>query len=247
MPAGSALRAALGAVAFLTRVPVGRGLSLGAEDVARGAVLFPLVGAGVGAIVGGSAALLHPRLPALAAAGVAVGLELLLTGAMHVDALADTADALGARSRARALEIMRDPRIGAYGAAAVAIDLIIKVAAVAALLESGAALASLVTAGALARAAPLPLAVVLPYARPGDGLGERIGMPAAGTGIALACGVAVGLRGGVGAAMLGAAAAAVVLLGLCFRRRFGGVTGDALGAATELAGTVALLGAVALR
>ena len=108
--------AAAAALAFLTRIPVRR--ALGADDVARGAVLFPLVGAGVGALSGVAALLLYPSVPALAAAGVAVAVELVVTGAMHADALADTADAAGAQTRERALEIMRDSRIGSFGAAA---------------------------------------------------------------------------------------------------------------------------------
>ena len=67
MPAAS-LRAAAAAVTFLTRVPLGRKVALDGADVARGALLFPLVGAGVGALSGAVAVIAHPRLPALAAA-----------------------------------------------------------------------------------------------------------------------------------------------------------------------------------
>ena len=86
-------------------------------DVARGVVFFPLVGAGVGAVAGATAIVLHERLSSFLAAGLAVAVALALTGALHIDALADTADALGASSRERALEIMRDSRIGSFGAA----------------------------------------------------------------------------------------------------------------------------------
>ena len=105
MPAlETALRAGAGAVSFLTRIPVGSRVDLGPEDVARGAVLFPLVGAGIGALVGVVVVGLDARLSTLLAAAVAVAAEALLTGAIHLDALADSADGLGAGSRERALE-----------------------------------------------------------------------------------------------------------------------------------------------
>src|SRR5215208_4117683 len=138
MPAASA-RTAAAAVTFLTRVPLGRGWALDGADVARGAFLFPLVGAGVGAAAGGTGVLAHLALSPLVAAA-------------HGVALADTADAIGARTRARALEIMRDSRIGSFGAAAVALDLLVKSAAVAELLDDGRVLVALVAAGALSRA-----------------------------------------------------------------------------------------------
>jgi adenosylcobinamide-GDP ribazoletransferase len=171
MPAAS-LRALAGAVSFLTLVPVGRIVALDGRDVARGALLFPLVGAGVGALTGAIAVALHPWLPAFTAAGVAVAVAVLSTGAMHVDALADTFDAAGGRSRERALEIMRDSRLGTFGVAALVLDLLVKVGAVSALLTRGGALPALIAAGALSRAASPPVAALLPYPRPGEGQGS---------------------------------------------------------------------------
>src|SRR4051794_26047351 len=98
MPAASA-RAAAAAVTFLTRVPLARTWALDGAGVARGAFLFPLVGAGVGAAAGGPALLAHLALSPLVAAALGVAVAVALTGAMHVDALADTADAAGARTR----------------------------------------------------------------------------------------------------------------------------------------------------
>jgi adenosylcobinamide-GDP ribazoletransferase len=235
-----------GAVAFLARVPVGR-RPLAAEDVARGAVLFPLVGAGIGAAVGGTAVLLEPTFPALLAAALAVGVELVLTGALHVDGVADTADALGAPAPDRALEIMRDSRIGTFGACALVVDLLVRTAVITALLDRGGALVSLTAAGALGRAAILPLAALLPYARPGGGLSDRIGLPAAVVGGATAIGLSVGLAGWIGAAMVAAAALTTALIAVAYRRRFGGVTGDTLGAANQLVdlATIAVVAALA--
>ncbi len=245
MPAADGMRAAAAAVAFLTRVPVGSRVALDARDVARGAVLFPLVGAGVGAAAGGAAVLLHPWVPVLAAAAVAIAVELVLTGGMHVDALADTADGAGGSSRERALEIMRDPRIGSFGAAAIVVDLLARAGAIAALLDGGGALTALVLAGALGRAAPLPVAAALPYARVGGGpggvLSGRVGWVAALGGVLTACVLAVALAGLDGLAVAAAAAVTATVLALWFLRWLGGVTGDTLGAVTELSGVVALV------
>ena len=249
MPAAS-LRAAAAAVTFLTRVPIGRAVVLDAGDVARGAVLFPLVGAGVGALAGVIAVVLHPMLPAFLAAAIAVAVAVVVTGAMHVDALADIADAAGVSTRERALEVMRDSRVGAFGAAAIALDLLIKVGAVAALLDTGDAFAALVVAGALSRAAPAPLAAVLPYPRAGGGPGSvlagRVSRLAAAFAVVLAVGIALLATGASGAWLAAAACVVAMVLGLVYRRWLGGATGDALGAVTEIAEATVLVVAVAL-
>lgn len=254
MPAGSALaaeaRSVAAAIAFLTRLPLGRRIDLDGRDVARGALLFPLVGAAIGAAVGGSAILAERALPPFAAAAAALAVGALLTGALHLDGLADTADALAGRSRERALEIMRDPRIGTYGAIALAFDLLLKVAALGALLERGDALVPLVAAAALARSTAVPLASFLPYARPEGGVGGVLsGRVSIGTtvgAVVLAAAPALALLGWRGAGMLGAAAVVTLALGLGYRRWLGGVTGDALGAAVEIVETIALLVALGL-
>jgi cobalamin 5'-phosphate synthase/cobalamin synthase len=248
MPAAS-FRAGVAAVTFLTRVPFGRAIAVDGSDVARGVVFFPLVGAGIGAVTGVIAILLHERLSSLLAAGLAVAVALVLTGALHIDALADTVDALGASSRERALEIMRDSRVGSFGAAAVAICLIVKVAAIAQLLDRSGALRGLVAAAALARAASPPLASLLPYPRVAGGPGSvLVGVHrAAAAAAALAgCAIAVAVAGLTGVVLIGAVVASTVVLGLLFRAWLGGVTGDSLGAATEVGETLALVVAAAL-
>jgi adenosylcobinamide-GDP ribazoletransferase len=248
MPAAS-LRAVAGAVSFLTLVPVGRIVALDARDVARGTVFFPLVGAGIGALTGAVASVLHPWLPAFTAAGIAVALAVLFTGAMHVDALADTFDATGGRSRERALEIMRDSRLGTFGASALALDLLLKVGAVAALLGRGGAVPALIAAGALSRAASPPLAALLPYPRADHGPG---GVLAGVSRLIAAAAVLLGVSIAVlavrsDAAWLAAAAAVVAIgLGLVYVRWLGGATGDCLGAATEMCETVVLVLAAGL-
>jgi adenosylcobinamide-GDP ribazoletransferase len=246
----ASVRAVAGALTFLTRLPLGRRVAVEAGDVARGVVLFPVVGAGIGAVAAGAAAAAHPRVPALAAAGLGIAAAVLLSGAMHVDALADTADAAGAPSRDAALAIMRDPRIGSFGASALILDLIVKAGAVGGLLERGGALAAWVAAGALSRAASPALAVTLRYPRstggPGSVLSGRVAAAAVAVAAVVGVGTAVAVAGVTGAAMAGAVAASTVGLGLLYRRWLGGATGDCLGAATELGETVALVVAVAL-
>jgi adenosylcobinamide-GDP ribazoletransferase len=159
------LRASAAAVSFLTRVPLGGRLGLGGEDVARGAVLFPLVGAGIGALVGAVVVGLDATTTVLLAAALAVAAEALLTGAIHLDALADSADGLGAASRERALEVMREPAIGSFGTAALVLDLLVKTAALAAVAAGPRAVLAVAAAYALGRTAPLAVGWALPYAR----------------------------------------------------------------------------------
>src|SRR5579864_5022182 len=161
MRAGEPARAGVAAVAFLTRLPAGRLVVLDGADVARGAALFPFVGAAIGAAVGGVAYGLAQAVPSLAAAGIAIALGALLTGALHLDGLADAADALGARTRGRALEVMRDHATGAYGATALVLDLLVKVSALASLADDHRVVAYAAAAGALSRAAPVVLGRVL--------------------------------------------------------------------------------------
>jgi adenosylcobinamide-GDP ribazoletransferase len=247
MRAGEPARAALAAVTFLTRLPVGGAVRLDAGDLARGAVFFPLVGAGTGAAVGGAAFGLARVLPALAAGGLALALGAVLTGALHLDGLADTADALGGGTREAALAIMRDHRIGAYGASALALDLIVKAASLAALAPHARVVVYALAAGALSRAVPVVLAAVLPGARD-DGLAASFRVStsraAAAVAVAIALSFATGLRDGPVLVDVGAFVAAG--LGVAFRRRFGGVTGDLLGAATELVETAVLVAAAGL-
>jgi adenosylcobinamide-GDP ribazoletransferase len=248
---GRSVRAVAAALAFLTRVPVGRLTALGSDDVARGAVLFPVVGAGIGALVGGVAVGLDSRLTLLLAAALAVAVEALVTGAIHLDALADTADGLGAPTRERALEVMREPTIGSFGATALALDLLVKTAALGALLDGPDPVLAATAALALGRATPLALSWALPYARTGGGTGASLAgdarAPWLGAGLLLGVGIAVAALGLRGLWLAAGAAAAVLVVGVVGRRRFGGVTGDVLGAAVELGTTLALVAAAATR
>jgi adenosylcobinamide-GDP ribazoletransferase len=243
-----ALRPAFAAVAFLTRMPLGRLVRIDASDVARGAWLFPAVGGAVGGASGLLADATVSWLPPLAAGGLAVACAALLTGALHLDALADTADSLGASSRERALEIMRDHAVGTFGAVALIVVCIIDAAILGTLAETDDAAIVGLAAGAAGRATMLPLALFLPYARTGGGQGElltAIGGSAVVGGFAIA--VLLALPAGVaGLCALAAAAVASLGLGLAAAHKYGGVTGDVLGATAKLAETAALIAAIAV-
>ncbi len=154
---------------FLTRVPVPAWVGRegwNPDWLNRGVRHFPLVGAGVGA-VGAVVALLAVQLwPPAVTAALSVAATLWLTAAFHEDGLADTADALfGAAPRAKALAIMKDSRIGSYGAAALGLALLLRVLLLAELLRRSPALAATVCVAAHAggRAAAVALMAVLPY------------------------------------------------------------------------------------
>lgn len=244
MPAAE-LRGLAAAVAFLTRVPVGRFVTLDARDVARGGALFPLVGAGIGTVVGGVAQGLAGPLTAPIAALLALAAGAVLTGVLHLDGLADTADAFGASTRERALEIMRDHSVGAYGTTAIVLDLGVKAAALATLVARHDALRYAVCAAAAARAVPVVLSAFLPYART-TGTGGALmttGRVRVVVAAAIAAAAAILLHAAI---VLAVAAAVAAIVGVAARRALGGVTGDVLGAGAELCETAILVAAIAL-
>ena len=246
--AASVMRSARAATIFLTRLPAGR---VEADDFARAPGWF----AAVGLLVGGVQAAIWLLGWSLWGAGLAsiaaIVAGVFLTGALHEDGLADTFDGLGggAGSR-RALDIMRDSRIGSYGALA-----LVSVPGATALgltqLGPVAAPAALVAAAALSRAAMALMLRHGPYRRAkgsGSGMtGGQGGAGAAATLLALAAALWLGvpalgwaMAGGIAGLVLGAGA-----IWIWARRRLGGVTGDILGAAQQLGVLGFVLGALA--
>jgi adenosylcobinamide-GDP ribazoletransferase len=238
------LRHLLGAFRFLTVLAI-PGPHPRAPEQGRVLAWFPLPGLVLGAAAAGAAWLLRGHLAAGAAAVLIVGGLAWLTGALHLDGVADVADGLGGGhgDPARTLAIMRDSRIGAFGATALVLVLGAKVVAVAELLGRTDVPWALVCAPVVARFAAVPLVVLFPYAAP-EGMGRAFHDQAGGRELAIAAVLtaailaAAGLRSLVPTAAALLAAAAVALL---VRRRLGGLTGDAYGAAIELAETVFLV------
>jgi adenosylcobinamide-GDP ribazoletransferase len=232
-----------------TRLPLGLSAPTGSADVARASWALPIAGALVGG-AGASAFWLASEvtLPPALAAAVALIATLLVTGCLHEDGLADMADGFGGGwDRARKLEIMRDSRVGTYGACALGMSLLMRWAALAAVATPAQAAAALMAAHVAARAA-LPAFMHLPPART-DGLAAQAGRPSLrGTVIAGLIGVlALLLTLGLPAMATGlalAAAAGFLMAWLCLRQ-IGGQTGDVLGALEQVIEIVIMLTAVA--
>lgn len=234
------------AAGFLTRLPVGR--PGGAPGLAGAAGYFPLVGAAVAAVGIGVWAAVNAVFGPLAAAVVSVLATVAVTGALHEDGLADTFDGLwGGSTPARRLEIMRDSRLGTYGAVALVGDLLLRVALLVPL--DVADVARMLVAGhVVGRAAPLVLVAWLRPARPG-GQGARLGAVSrsgtVGAGVTVAAALAV-TTGPWAPLILAAAFVPVALLRRAARRRLGGFTGDVLGAGVLLVNLAAAAAVAAL-
>jgi len=233
------------AIAFLTRLPMPHPDGARPEGFARAQRLFPLVGAGIGAAIGLFCLLLRTiGVPDLAAAALALGVGALLTGALHEDGLADVADGFGGgRDVAAKLEIMRDSRLGTYGALALLVSFATRFAALAAL-PNDMVVQSLISAHALGRGVLPWIAICLPYARK-DGLAANAGRPD-GTIAVVAAGIALVialLALPFGSALLAAiaAGASALIMALLAKRQIGGQTGDVLGGAEQVAETAILV------
>ena len=212
----------------------------------RAPAWFGVVGAVVGLAVGASWWVAGELWPPLLAAVIAVGVDAALTGFLHLDGLADSADGLlPPVDRARRLAIMAAPDVGAFGVAALVVVLVARVAALAALSPDVALVAGL---WAVSRSGMALTMALVPYARVGglaDGFSGRSATPAAVTALAALAVVVAALGGWAGpATALGTVAgfAAVVALAA---RKVGGYTGDVLGAAGVVAETVGLIVAAA--
>jgi adenosylcobinamide-GDP ribazoletransferase len=233
----------LTAAGFLTRLPVPDRVGWAEDRMLRASRYFAAVGALVG--LGGGLVwwLVGQVAPAMVAAGLALAAMVLLTGALHEDGLADCADGLGGgETGEQALEIMRDSRVGSYGALALVFSVGLRWAALAALAPGWGVLA-LVLAGGIGRATMVPATVLASYARR-EGLGRSLVGGASGVELAAALGTALvlGLIGGwpgLLALVLALAVAGGFLLYMV--RRVGGYTGDGLGAMAQLGEIVVMV------
>jgi len=235
---------------FATRLPLARAAPVGGSALAPAVWALPLAGAVVG-IIGAAVYALAHRLgvPPWPAAALAVAATLAVTGGLHEDGLADTADGLGGGADVeQKLAIMRDSRIGTYGVCALALSILLRTGAVASLGDAGAVAWALVAAHAAARAAmPLLMHAVAPARA--DGLSFEAGQPPLGR---VAIGAAIGfvilvLAFGLAAAVVATillliAVAVIAWLGLA---QIGGQTGDIIGALEQVSEIVVLLVAVA--
>jgi adenosylcobinamide-GDP ribazoletransferase len=253
-PASPALRGLRAGFAVLTRIPVG-GFPYSDDAWQWSAAYFPLVGAVLGALAGGIWQVTL-RAGYLVASAIAIATLVLLTGALHEDGLADTADALGGgTNRERVLEILKDSRIGSFGGTALTLSLVVRIALLARLGAS--ACVALVLAGSVSRLAPVWLSASLPYVTDPNVAKSRAimsaGRPqvvvATSWGIALCAALlASGTLHAVDIALTAASSVVVALVcGIRFHARVGGVTGDFLGAAQQVSECAILLALALLR
>lgn len=231
------------ALVFLTRLPVRLGSSPPA--LAEASPWF----AAVGALLGLAAGLIFAALsllgmPSFPASLVVIAFLALATGALHEDGLADCADALGPHDRQRRLEVMRDSRIGSFGAMALMLVVLARVAGISSLWHPVDQITTLVVVLAFSRGLLVPTMAALPPAR-GDGLASRAGRPdrpSVALALALPALLAFALlEPGRAGALLAVGAVAALLWAWTARRAFGGQTGDVLGAQQQLVEAAMLL------
>ncbi|MBV8925319.1 MAG: adenosylcobinamide-GDP ribazoletransferase [Bradyrhizobium sp.] len=237
-------------ISLCTRLPVGPFAPAGDGDVARASWTFPIAGLVVG-LAGAFVYWLALRLNAApqVAAALALAATMLLTGVMHEDGLADTADGLGGNTREQRLDIMRDSRIGTFGASALAISLILRWSTLADIAEPHYVAAALVAAHVGARACLPAFMRFVPVARK-DGLSSGAGRPPSPSVIAASILAVICLLFTLGVTGTLVALLLMVLAGLSLARlaarQFGGQTGDVLGAMEQLAEVAILLVAASL-
>ncbi len=245
-PGGLAIRGLVTAIRFLTIVPVpGRALE-GPEALGRAAGWFPLVGL----ILGGVLWLLDRGLglvlePSLSGLFVLLAWK-LLTGGIHLDGLADSLDGLSGRDPAGRLAIMRDGRVGTYGALGLVFVLLATYAVLHDLVVSTFRGAALVLAPAVGRLAPLLLARTFAPAGGGSGAAFMGAVPwtVLVLGAIPVTVAALALSGPWGLLLAAVGLAVAWAAAGFFSRRLGGLTGDVLGAAVELAEFAVLVGSV---
>jgi adenosylcobinamide-GDP ribazoletransferase len=242
----------LGALIFMTRVPVGKGYVFRLEDLPRSAVYFPVVGLMIGLLGGLVLWCADLFFPPVVAVLFCMGATVAITGALHEDGLADAMDGLlGGQEPLQRLEIMRDSRLGSYGAVALWFSLTAKAFVLTALLEEGVlkAVGALIVAHGLGRAATVVLLFGHPYVRADQSkaapFGNAVTLKEAGCALISPVLLSIVLLGNKSVLTLIVAAAGTWAAGRYFQKKIGGITGDCLGAANQLIELVCYLSLVA--
>lgn len=239
------------AISLCTRLPIGPSATVGDGEVARASWAFPVAGLVVGlfgAAIYWIAARSH--VPPLPASALAIAATVMLTGAIHEDGLADTADGFGGgKTRETKLEIMRDSRIGSYGACALILSLMLRWSALAEIAEPRLVAVALIAAHVSARAV---LPIVMSFVPPAraNGLSSSAGQPPQqSAAVALALGT-ICLLFSFGPSGALVALLTLGLIGLLLTRlairAIGGQTGDVLGALEQVGEAAVLLIAASL-
>jgi len=239
-------------IVFLTRLPLPlpHTTPVNGSDIARAAWAYPIAGILVGCIGAAVYAIAHRLgLPAWPAAALAIAATIAVSGCLHEDGLADTADGFGGgNTREQKLDIMRDSRIGVYGVCALAMSILLRTSALANLDDAAAVAWALIAAHGVARATLPVFMYLLPPAR-SDGLSHDVGRPPSqSVAVAGVLGIlilAICLGVGLGIAALILLIVAIALMAWLSLVQIDGQTGDVLGALEQVSEVVILL--VALR
>ena len=240
----------LAALGLLSRLPVPVDGQKAAARGAAAAWAYPLAGLAIGAIVAGVASLAFAvGLPMPMAAVLALAASVIVTGAMHEDGLADSADGLwGGWDKGRRLAIMKDSHIGVYGVSALALSFLIRWLALSGFIAIGLHWFAILTAAMLSRAAMVWVMAALPHART-DGLSHTVGRASVlAAVIALVLALMMTLYAWDIAGLLAAAVAAItaILCAAIARAKIGGQTGDILGAVQQMTEMAVLLALIVL-
>jgi adenosylcobinamide-GDP ribazoletransferase len=237
-------------LSFSSRLPLTRPMTPAGGAVAKAAWAFPVAGPAIG-VIGAAVYVLAHRLglPPWPAAALSVTATIVVTGCLHEDGLADTADGFGGgKTREQKLEIMRDSRTGAYGVCALALSLLLRVGTLASFADTGSVVWALIASHTAARAAMPVFMWLLPPAR-SDGLSFHAGRP---PGESVAVGAAIAfiillfcLHPGRGVITTILLIIAIALMAWLSTRQIEGQTGDVLGALEQVSEILVLLAALA--
>ena len=231
------------AARYLTIVPFPGRMRSSAYALGHSAPWFPVIGLGIGVILTATDRMAQVFFPLLLAGLITVTVWKLLTGGLHLDGLADCLDGLGGRDAEHRLAIMRDSRIGAFGALGLILVLLLEIAAVTEMPPTLRARALLV-APAVARATPPLLARLFRPARhdgQGAAFGAGLGALAAPIALSIALVAAIAALRVLGLAVFAVSVSGALVATWFFAARVSGITGDVLGAAIEIAELAGLL------
>jgi adenosylcobinamide-GDP ribazoletransferase len=233
------------ALQFLTIIKLAGNIDISEAILGRSMRYFPVVGVCIGLLLVSVRWTMAFILPSPIVDILVIAVLVVLTGALHLDGFADTIDRLAGRgNREKTLAIMRDSRIGAFAVVGIVLLLLLKTTALTSLplfMKDKALLLMPV----LGRWATVPLAAFFPYARCSSGtalaFARFAGIRDFSTASVIALIVAVGLLQLKGLIIFMAVALVSLLLGLFFKARIGGVTGDIMGATCEVCEVIVLL------
>lgn len=232
------LRRLLLAAQFLTTIPLPNLANVSQEEIRGSSMFFPLIGAALGIILWVVDTILRMVLPNLVSTSITLTLYTLVTGALHLDGLMDTADALGSRKpRERALEIMKDSRVGAMGVVAAVVIYAGKLTVLNSL--PGNSFGILVIPPVISRFTMVLAMKIAPSARGTEGLAGLFAQKISRSTVATAALISIVFSLWFNPLWLGAAVWLGCVLGAVFAttlftRRFGGMTGDTYGALNEI-------------